>query len=90
MVIPLLLRPFLTCCGTSLERYILNQLDVIVSVFSRRVHEFEYLDHLEKKCRQSAGQQYDGLPFFASPAGKLDTDTPLTDQSLEAAKRFCG
>jgi acetoin utilization deacetylase AcuC-like enzyme len=55
-----------------------------------RVHEFEYLSHLESKCRQAAGQAYDALPFFYSPAGKLDTDTPLTDQSLEAAKRFCG
>lgn len=50
-----------------------------------RVHEFEYLDHLERKCRKEVNH----LPYFYAPQGLLDTDTPLVPQSYEAAKRFC-
>ncbi len=50
-----------------------------------RVHEFEYLDHLEKKC----GKEVNHLPYFYAPHGLLDTDTPLVSHSYDAAKRFC-
>lgn len=50
-----------------------------------RVHEFEYLDHLEKKCRKEVNH----LPYFCAPEGLLDTDTPLVSHSYDAAKRFC-
>ena len=30
------------------------------------------------------------LPSFYAPLGQLDTDTPLGEQSLLAASRFCG
>lgn len=55
------------------------------------VHEFEYLQHLENKCRQSKQPgSYQNIPAFQAPAGYLDCDTPLVEQSLDAAKRFCG
>ena len=50
-----------------------------------RVHDYNYLRHLERK---SAGESK--FPPFYAPIGMLDTDTPLLPHSLEAAKRFCG
>ena len=61
-----------------------------------RVHEYSYLNHLENKCRQAAGGTYQhtssdpALPYFYAPAGFLDSDTPLSEHSLHAAKMFCG
>lgn len=56
-----------------------------------RVHDIEYLQHLENKCRQSKQPgSYRNIPPFQAPAGYLDCDTPLVEQSLDAAKRFCG
>ena len=64
--------------------------------FYARVHEYSYLNHLENKCRQAAGGTYQhtssdsALPYFYAPAGFLDSDTPLSEHSLHAAKMFCG
>lgn len=66
-----------------------------------RVHDFEYLHHMQTKCAmaqqaltQSAPQPQSSiicpLPPFYAPVGQLDNDTPLGPQSLEAATRFCG
>ena len=30
------------------------------------------------------------MPYFYAPAGFLDSDTPLSEHSLHAAKMFCG
>ena len=59
-----------------------------------RVHELSYLQHLENKCRsinieKNANIQLN-LPAFYAPNGYLDTDTPLSPQSLDAARNFCG
>ena len=60
-----------------------------------RVHDHDYLAHLQRKCLMSGGR-YDcsrGVtlqPNFYAPAGKLDCDTPLTPMSLEASRLFCG
>jgi acetoin utilization deacetylase AcuC-like enzyme len=58
-----------------------------------RVHDLDYLEHLVQKCSM-AGGSYDcsrtRQPSFYAPAGKLDCDTPLTAQSLEASRKFCG
>jgi acetoin utilization deacetylase AcuC-like enzyme len=59
---------------------------------SRRVHEFAYLQHLERKCSDNSigtAASDHSLPYFYAPPGLLDTDTPLVSQSFEAAKRFC-
>ena len=55
-----------------------------------RVHEYAYIEHLEKKVKQSAGENQTGGPPFYAPKGYLDIDTPLSANSLNAAKRFCG
>jgi acetoin utilization deacetylase AcuC-like enzyme len=49
-----------------------------------RVHEGEYLRHVEKKIK---GEK---MPRGYAPHGQLDTDTPLSPQSFDAARRFCG
>ena len=58
-----------------------------------RVHDLDYLEHLVQKCSM-AGGTYDcsrtRQPGFYAPAGNLDCDTPLTAQSLEASRKFCG
>ena len=64
--------------------------------FYARVHEYSYINHLENKCRQAAGGTYQhtssdpALPYFYAPAAFLDSDTPLSEHSLHAAKMFCG
>jgi hypothetical protein len=56
-----------------------------------RVHDYEYLAHLEKKCNQSKTNDNNkgAYPFFYAGNGLLDTDTPLVEASFLAAKRFC-
>jgi acetoin utilization deacetylase AcuC-like enzyme len=68
-----------------------------------RVHEYNYINHLEQKCKNSSinnheltsindnnknGNNYK-LPNFYAPNGRLDADTPLVEQSLEASRKFC-
>jgi acetoin utilization deacetylase AcuC-like enzyme len=60
----------------------------LFSLLAARVHDFEYLSHLEKKCQLQSGIEGE-FPSFYAPEGKLDTDTPLVSQSFTAAKRFC-
>lgn len=58
-----------------------------------RVHEYSYLKHLESKSQEAVrreGCDYQEKPSFYAPGGNLDCDTPLSPQSLTAAKRFCG
>lgn len=64
-----------------------DQLDVPPLTDLLRVHEYEYIRHLEHKC--DTNRPYEGIPPFYAPSGQLDTDTPLVDKSLDAAKRFC-
>ena len=56
-----------------------------------RVHDFEYLKHLQHKCNEigSTGSGSSSYPYFYPPAGSLDPDTPLSAQSFETAKNFC-
>jgi acetoin utilization deacetylase AcuC-like enzyme len=65
-----------------------------------RVHEFTYLNHLQKKCEESSNSHNEvslsfqpekrDFPSFYAPKGFLDTDTPLSPQSLNASTMFCG
>jgi acetoin utilization deacetylase AcuC-like enzyme len=61
----------------------------LIVYFLNRVHDFEYLSHLEKKCQSKHDRKEEEFPFFYAIDGKLDCDTPLVDQSFTAAKRFC-
>ena len=55
-----------------------------------RVHEYSYINHLQKKCASVESPAYYGdKPSFYAPAGKLDSDTPLVPQSLDASSKFC-
>ena len=55
-----------------------------------RVHEYSYIQHLQKKCASvESPTSYSDKPSFYAPAGKLDSDTPLVPQSLDASSRFC-
>ena len=58
-----------------------------------RVHEYSYIQHIINKCQQVSGEKSNteqGIPFFYSPGGNLDCDTPLSEDSLNAARNFCG
>lgn len=62
-----------------------------------RVHDYDYINHLEKKCDEIianestvSNQKSPNHPYFYSPLGMLDLDTPLSSESLHAAKMFCG
>lgn len=66
-----------------------------------RVHDFEYLRHIEYRgnisgsggssdCVATSKSSSHTYPPWCPPNGSLDVDTPLRDASLEAAKRFCG
>ena len=56
-----------------------------------RVHDFTYIRHLQEKCRTSSGAAAAAaMPTFYAPPGKLDSDTPLVESSLDASRRFCG
>ena len=65
-----------------------------------RVHDYDYINHLEKKCGEIivndstdstfSFQKSLNYPYFYSPLGMLDLDTPLSSESLHAAKMFCG
>eukprot|EP01039_Chlorochromonas_danica_P001000 gene1001-1086_t len=70
-----------------------------------RVHEYEYLNYLEKRARSSSisanneqttpssssssSSSSTGFPPCYAPQGMLDIDTPLVAKSLSAAKKFC-
>jgi hypothetical protein len=56
-----------------------------------RVHDYEYLANLEKKCNPTKSNENNksDYPFFYAGSGLLDTDTPLVEASFLAAKRFC-
>jgi hypothetical protein len=77
---------------------IINEPLFSYNKFPLRVHEYSYIRHLEAKCKQASGHLYipsdtsleSKLPHFYAPGGMLDADTPLTGQSLLAAKMFCG
>lgn len=55
-----------------------------------RVHEYSYFKHLESKCAAIAGGSASSLPPFYAVVGQLDADTPLSPQSLHAARMFSG
>lgn len=58
-----------------------------------RCHEFSYLKHIQEKCEASQGIYNDShkkVPSFYAPGGRLDSDTPVGPNSLEAARKFCG
>lgn len=58
-----------------------------------RVHDYEYLQHLEHKAAQAIdpinSAKIITMPEFYARAGLLDFDTPLVANSLTAAKKFC-
>ena len=59
------------------------------------MHQYAYLDHLHKKCQLTTADptnqaQSTSFPSFYALIGNLDVDTPLGNQSLDAARRFCG
>ena len=79
----------------SIYAYVL--VPVYCCVLSRpRVHDYEYLRHLECRGGSTSGATVGAAsatsapPPWLPPPGSLDTDTPLVDASLDAAKRFCG
>jgi hypothetical protein len=57
------------------------------------VHEYPYIQHLINKCEHlTAGpaSHNPNLPSFYAKSGSLDCDTPLSQDSLDAARGFCG
>lgn len=61
--------------------------------YPHRVHEFPYIQHLLNKCGQisaKGGASTPHAPYFHAPPGNLDCDTPLSQDSLDAARTFCG
>mgnify|MGYP003385398067 CR=1 FL=1 len=58
------------------------------------MHEYPYVQHLLNKCEQLTMTPHHRAtpqsPHFCAPPGNLDCDTPLSQDSLDAARTFCG